>query len=170
MLGLSANTFVQSENEGTTNANFLCRCYANEVGWASFLFLAHGLVSCALANFLFVSDQASYAIDELHAAAGAKDAAAAYRAWLVGREYVDAWISFVDQVILPERVGDPFPFLLRGRVVTDSSAGSGSGGGGGDSSKEPEACRVAGKYLDCVAARAAAAAADAAGGAGAAAE
>ena len=135
VMGLSANALVQSENEGTTNANFLCRCYANE---------------------------ARYALDDLRAAALKADAKTAKAAYLVGREYVDAWVSFVNPVILPERVGDPFPFVLAGRRLPSPEAAAAAAAAAASASPsstatstEPEACRVAGKYLDCLAARAA---------------
>ena len=144
VMGLAANTLVQSENEGTTNANFLCRSLANEV---------------------------QYALDELRVAAEKGDSAAAKRSWLVGREYVDAYVSFVNPVILPERVGEPLPFVLVGRRLheeeeeeeedappqSDASALSPvqAPNEGTTTPREPEACRVAGRYLDCLAARAA---------------
>ena len=161
VMGLAANTLVQSENEGTTNANFLCRSLANEV---------------------------QYALDELRAAAERGDSAAAKRSWLVGREYVDAYVSFVNPVILPERVGEPLPFVLIGRRLHDdddddegedaapqssdatafspvqppnggataaAAASAPSSSSSATTPREPEACRVAGRYLDCLAARAA---------------
>lgn len=70
-LGLFANTALQSENEGTTTANLLARHLINEY---------------------------YFALDDIATAAAASDAAAAREAWMTGREYLNAYLSLVNQV------------------------------------------------------------------------
>jgi len=125
VLGLMANTLVQSENEGTTNANYLCHSYANEV---------------------------SHAVDEMGAASAAKDKAATLRAWRVGREYIDAYLSFVNPVIT-DKVGEKFGLLFSDRPAAKPPAPMEAAG---TTATDPDACRVAGRYLECLAARSAA--------------
>lgn len=118
VLGLFANFLVQSENEGATNAGFLCHSYANEL---------------------------SFAVDDLGAASSARDKVGALKAWRIGREYIDAYLSFVNPAI-SDKVGKKFDLLLSGRVVTaaNSQPAEGSAAGG-----DPDPCRVTGRYLEC---------------------
>jgi len=82
--GLLANTLVQSENDGVSNAVLLARYFCNEVNFRN---------------------------DDLVAAVAAKDLGAARAAWAEGRDYLNAYLSFVNQAINPRNIGAKFPLL-----------------------------------------------------------
>ena len=83
-LGLFANTVLQSENDnGATSANLLVRHFVNE---------------------------AYFALDDIAAAAKAGDKAAAVAAWTRGRDYINAYLTIVNQPI-NAKVGDKFPAI-----------------------------------------------------------
>lgn len=81
--GLFANTCLQSENDGTTTANLLARHLVNEY---------------------------YFSLDDIASAAVAKDSDAAKDAWRVGKEYINAYLALVNQVI-PSKVGDKFALV-----------------------------------------------------------
>lgn len=69
--GLFANTALQSENDSTTTANLLARHLINEY---------------------------YFSLDDIAAAAAAKDSEGAKVAWRVGKEYVNAYLALVNKV------------------------------------------------------------------------
>ncbi|KAL3904555.1 MAG: hypothetical protein SGPRY_011243 [Prymnesium sp.] len=95
--GLFANTALQSENDSTTTANLLARHLINEY---------------------------YFSLDDIAAAAAAKDSEGAKVAWRVGKEYVNAYLALVNKVsknavcfhgsrLLPGplKFGDKFPLI-----------------------------------------------------------
>ncbi|KAL1529767.1 hypothetical protein AB1Y20_000703 [Prymnesium parvum] len=81
--GLFANTALQSENDSTTTANLLARHLVNEY---------------------------YFALDDMATAAMEKDSAAAKVAWKRGKEYVNAYLALVNQVI-SAKVGEKFALI-----------------------------------------------------------
>ena len=84
VLGLFANTALQSENESTSLYNLLARHLINE--------------------FYFC-------LDDIASAARSDSKAEALTAWRAGREYLNAYLGLVNPTIIPTRVGDPFALL-----------------------------------------------------------
>ena len=83
VLGLFANTALQSENESTSQYNLLARHLVNEY---------------------------YFCLDDLAIAAKDGDREAAIVAWRAGREYLNAYLGLVNPTI-NSRVGTPFALL-----------------------------------------------------------
>jgi len=82
--GLFANTMLQSENDnGATQANLLVRHFVNEL---------------------------YFCLDDIQAAAKSGDTKAAKEAWTKGRDYINAYLTIVNQPI-NAKVGDKYPVL-----------------------------------------------------------
>jgi len=82
--GLFANTVLQSENDnGATQANLLVRHFVNEL---------------------------YFALDDIATAAKAGDAAAAQVAWTRGRDYLNAYLTIINQPI-NAKVGDKYALI-----------------------------------------------------------
>ena len=83
-LGLFANTVLQSDNDnGTTYANLLVRHFVNEL---------------------------YFALDDIAAAAAARDTKAAKLAWTRGRDYINTYLEIVNRNI-NAKVGDKFAII-----------------------------------------------------------
>ena len=83
-LGLFANTVLQSDNDnGTTYANLLVRHFVNEL---------------------------YFALDDIAAAAAARDSKAAKLAWTRGRDYINTYLEIVNRNI-NAKVGDKFAII-----------------------------------------------------------
>ena len=84
VMGLLANQCLQSENEGTTNANFLARYMANEV---------------------------DFAVRDMNAAAAARDTGSMKAAYAGVVNYIEAYVTLLNMVI-PPKVGEKFMGVL----------------------------------------------------------
>lgn len=119
VLGLLSNQLVQSENDGPANANYLCHSLANEL---------------------------SFAVDDVFAAAQQQDQASCLNAWLVGREYIDSYLSFVNPTIT-EKVGDKYALLFAGARAAAAVPAAAA------NRRDPAACQREGAFLECLAER-----------------